>query len=367
MRFYPTMTAPTGQNVRRGVSLPKRYYKTAPQSTDVVGLADNASSPPSGSTVGSQTSGSVTSGSVSGRNRAAGVGAAGKTRLEPFADPIGIKPWWDSQHCQNSPQECGVMYAPINVYVIWYGKFMASQKEIVRAFTRSLSPSSNTSMTVPLWWNINQQYYDRDGRFISSSVTLAGETDDTGYSRGLMINDTETDVILSAAIIGQKLPFDPNGVYFVLSDETVQEGTQGSGFCIDYCGGHTYTDVPGKGRVAKAWMGNAISQCHTQCAEICDTSLFSISSALPSWDAKLGRQVGTPSWDAKLGRQCPDGCITDLITSSSSSPNRDRGMDGLMSVFAHELAEATSSPYLQTWMDDNGDENADKCGIFSLD
>ncbi|CAI5523923.1 unnamed protein product, partial [Closterium sp. Naga37s-1] len=172
----------------------------------------------------------------------------------------------------------------------------------------------------PLWWNIKRLYYDREGRFISSSVTFAGEIDDTGYSRGALLSDTETDVLLSAAIIAQQLPFDPNGVYFVLSDETVKESSyEGAGFCINYCGWHTYTDVEGMGRVAKAWLGNAISQC-------------------------------------------PDGCINNLIYNSPSSPNRDKGMDGLLSGFAHELAEATSSPNLQTWMDDNGNENADKCG-----
>ncbi|CAI5511870.1 unnamed protein product [Closterium sp. Naga37s-1] len=36
-------------------------------------------------------------------------------------------------------------------------------------------------------------------------------------------------------------------------------------------------------------------------------------------------------------------------------------MDGLVSVFAHELAEATSSPFISTWFDGDGYENADKC------
>ncbi|CAI5957495.1 unnamed protein product [Closterium sp. NIES-65] len=211
------------------------------------------------------------------------------------------------------------MYAPIKVYVIWYGKFTATQKELVRAFTRSLNPSSDTSITVPLWWNINQLYYDRNGRFISSSVTFADETSDTGYSRGSSLSDSEIDSLVSSAISSQKLPYDPNGVYFVLSDETVSQSSQGSSFCTHYCGWHTYTDVPGKGRVVSGWVGNAKTQC-------------------------------------------PRSCIAGLIASSSSSPNRDKGMDGLLSVYAHEVAEATSSPYLQTWMDDKGDENADKCG-----
>ncbi|CAI5466642.1 unnamed protein product [Closterium sp. Yama58-4] len=197
--------------------------------------------------------------------------------------------------------------------------FTATQKELVRAFTRSLNPNSDTSITVPLWWNINQLYYDRNGRFISSSVTIADETSDTAYSRGSSLSDSEIDSLVSSAITSQKLSYDQNGVYFVLSDETVSQSSQGSAFCTHYCGWHTYTDVSGKGRVVSGWVGNAKSLC-------------------------------------------PRSCIAGLISSSSSSPNRDKGMDGLLSVYAHELAEATSSPYLQTWMDDKGDENADKCG-----
>ncbi|CAI7854153.1 unnamed protein product [Closterium sp. NIES-54] len=309
VRFYPTMAAPTGQNVRRGVSLPMSYYRTTPQSAHVADSGANKSSP-SSRIIGSEISDSTS------RNSAAG--AAGNSNIKPFAGPIGMSPGWNSFQCRNSPY-CGVMYAPIKVYVIWYGKFSATQKELVRAFTRSLSPSSDTSITVPLWWNINQLYYDRNGRFISSSVTIADETSDTGYSRGSSLSDSEIDSLVSSAISSQKLPYDPNGVYFVLSDETVGQSSQGSAFCTHYCGWHTYTDVPGKGRVVSGWVGNAKTQC-------------------------------------------PRSCITGLISSSSSSPNRDKGMDGLLSVYAHEVAEATSSPYLQTWMDDQGDENADKCG-----
>ncbi|CAI5478820.1 unnamed protein product [Closterium sp. Yama58-4] len=319
MRFYPTMAAPTGQNVRRGASLPISYYTITPQSAHVADSGANELFP-SNRTIGSESRGSESSGNESSGSVSApgAAGAAGNTQIKPFAGPIGISPGWDSFQCRNSPY-CGVMYAPIKVYVIWYGKFTATQKELVRAFTRSLSPSSDPSITVPLWWNINRLYYDRNGRFISSSVTFADETADTGYSRGSSLSDSEIDSLVSSAINGQNLPYDPNGVYFVLSDETVGQSSQGSAFCTHYCGWHTYTDVSGKGRVVSSWVGNARSKC-------------------------------------------PGSCIASLISSSSASPNRDKGMDGLLSVYAHELAEATSSPYLLTWMDGEGEENADKCG-----
>ncbi|GJP42216.1 hypothetical protein CLOM_g1808, partial [Closterium sp. NIES-68] len=59
---------------------------------------------------------------------------------------------------------------------------------------------------------------------------------------------------------------------------------------------------------------------------------------------------------------CPDSCIPNAIRSApSQSPTGDPGIDALVSVFAHELAEAASNPYLSTWYDNEGYENADKC------
>src|ERR1019366_8631021 len=37
------------------------------------------------------------------------------------------------------------------------------------------------------------------------------------------------------------------------------------------------------------------------------------------------------------------------------------GVDGMLSVVAHELEEATTDPQLNAWYDSSGAENADKC------
>ena len=60
--------------------------------------------------------------------------------------------------------------------------------------------------------------------------------------------------------------------------------------------------------------------------------------------------------------QCPFACISQKLASYQlKPPNGDIGIDGLVSIFAHELAEATCDPQLRTWFDDQGNENADKC------
>ncbi|CAI6001200.1 unnamed protein product [Closterium sp. NIES-64] len=211
------------------------------------------------------------------------------------------------------------MNRPIAIYLLWYGVFSDAQKALVRALIASLNPSADAALTVPLWWNINRLYYDRDMNYISGNVTVRGEVEDTGYSQGTMLRDSAVDTIIRNAVTSKQLPFDKDGVYFVLSDETVDQVSDGLAFCSDYCGWHWYTKVPGQGLLVSSWVGNAGSKCRSSCI------------------------------------------VSQLFSGPGHSPNGDVGMDGLLSVFAHELAEATSDPFMSAWFDSDGEENADKC------
>ena len=54
--------------------------------------------------------------------------------------------------------------------------------------------------------------------------------------------------------------------------------------------------------------------------------------------------------------RCLNACAAQTI-----SPNGNAGVDGMVSVIAHELEEATTDPDLNAWYDGSGAENADKC------
>ena len=45
----------------------------------------------------------------------------------------------------------------------------------------------------------------------------------------------------------------------------------------------------------------------------------------------------------------------------TTTPNGDFGVDSMISVLAHELAETGSDPLINAWMDSAGEENGDKC------
>ena len=55
--------------------------------------------------------------------------------------------------------------------------------------------------------------------------------------------------------------------------------------------------------------------------------------------------------------QCPNTC-----QPYQTAPNGDPGIDGMVSVIAHELTESVTDPTGMAWWDNTtGDENADKC------
>ncbi|CAF4909549.1 unnamed protein product [Rotaria sp. Silwood1] len=61
-----------------------------------------------------------------------------------------------------------------------------------------------------------------------------------------------------------------------------------------------------------------------------------------------------------LARSTDNGC-SKIDANPNGTPNGDRGIDAMMSTVAHELAEAITDPYVNSWRDENNYENADKC------
>jgi hypothetical protein len=152
------------------------------------------------------------------------------------------------------------------------------------------------------YFNINTPYTNGSGAHVVNSVSYADATNDN-YSHGTSLNDAAIQAIVAATN-----PTDTNGVYFVLTSADVNET---SGFCTQYCGWHTNASIGGR-------------------------------------DIKYAF-VGNPD-------RCPSSCAMQ-----TNGPNGNGGADGMASIIAHELEEATTDPDLNAWYDRQGAENADKC------
>jgi len=178
--------------------------------------------------------------------------------------------------------------------------------DYIQTFARNLGGS--------LWFNIETTYYKLLGSGakvpISNIINLAGTFALTEDTFGTSLSDAQIFQIVQAALTAPSggLPVDANGIYIVLTAAGIQET---SGFCTSYCGWHTYGNYNGVD-IKYSFVGDA--------------------SACPS--ACMAQTKG----------------LTNYIAA-----------DGMVSVLAHETAEAVSDPTLTAWYDSQGRENADKC------
>jgi hypothetical protein len=194
-----------------------------------------------------------------------------------------------------------VMTGTPNLYYIWYGNWTGdpNAQTLLQTFGSSIGGSP--------YFNINTTYYDSHGTHVSGSVHyLSGISDN--YSQGTALSDSAVQNIVANALAHGSLPTDPNGVYFVLTSQDVNET---SGFCTQYCAWHTHGTINGQ-------------------------------------DIKYGF-VGNPA-------RCPSACAAQTTT-----PNGDLAADSMANLIAHELEESVTDPDLNAWFDRRGQENGDKC------
>lgn len=157
------------------------------------------------------------------------------------------------------------------------------------------------------YFKINSTY-NAGGFSITGNVVYGGKTTDA-YSRGSRLRDADILSIVTSALSSGRLPYSLDAVYFVLTSSDVSEQ---SGFCSKYCGWHTSANTS-FGRVRYSFVGNA-NRCLSSCA------------------------------------------------AQTAGPNGNAGVDGMISVVAHELEEAVTDPDPSSgWVDSRGAENADKC------
>lgn len=202
-----------------------------------------------------------------------------------------------------------VMTSGININLIWYGNWNATQKTIISDMINSMGKTP--------YVNINSTYYDNANKKVDTSVVLTGQFTDN-YSQGngspTSLSDAQILQIVkdAASNFSNTYPTLPNpitnsnAITLVLTSEDVKK----NGFLSSYCGWHTYSSLSGT----------------------------SIKYSF----------VGNPGTNLSCAAQ-------------TLSPNGDPGVDAMASVIAHEIVEATTDPELNAWFDTRGYENADKC------
>jgi hypothetical protein len=200
----------------------------------------------------------------------------------------------------------GPIMAEPNVYLIWYGNWnrtngtdTAAGQQIVRDFLHAIGGSP--------YFAINTTYSTATTT-ITGNVNFAGETSDA-YSRGKSLTPASLLAVVTNSFISNSLPQDTNGIYFVLSSSDVYHTL---GLCTRFCGFHRNLKTQ-SANIRYAFIGNT-ARCLTHCAP-----------------------------------------------QNRVSPNGNPGVDGMVSIIAHELSEVVTDPDYNAWYDVRGFENADKC------
>ncbi|XP_066371795.1 protein EXORDIUM-like 3 [Miscanthus floridulus] len=212
-----------------------------------------------------------------------------------------------------------VLASAITVHPIWYGAWPAAQKRTIRAFLRSLAPPPDSEARIPrpsvsAWWRTVRLYTDQTSANVSAVVSLGAEKCDARMSRGARLSRMDIQAVVRDAVTARTrpLPVDSSGgVYLVLTSPEVSV----EDFCGQVCGFHyfTFPSVVGY-TLPYAWVGNSARRCPEVCA---------YPFAIPAYVAP-GRKAEAP-------------------------PNGDVGVDGMVSVIAHELAELASNPLANAW------------------
>ncbi|KAK5831203.1 protein EXORDIUM-like 7 [Gossypium arboreum] len=211
-----------------------------------------------------------------------------------------------------------VLSSPIKLYIIWYGNWNSTHQATIRDFLNSFS-SPALSPSVADWWKTVRLYTDQTGSNITDSLSLSGEFFDSRLSNGVRLNRLSMQHIIKNAVTSKPspLPLDPrSGLYLVLTSSDVQVDE----FCRAVCGFHyfSFPSIVGA-TVPYVWIGYSGTQCPGVCAY------------------PFARPLGAPPPSAMGGN--------DIMRP----PNGDAGVDGMISVIAHELAESSSNPLVNAW------------------
>ncbi|KAJ0661843.1 putative protein EXORDIUM [Helianthus annuus] len=206
-----------------------------------------------------------------------------------------------------------VLTENITVHIIWYGKWPSPQKRVIREFINSISASDHRSPSVSGWWKTVQLYTDQTDSNVSKTVHLGQEKNDRLMSHGKTLTRLSIQHVIKSAVSAKTkpLPVHPKGgLYLLLTSEDVYV----QDFCQNVCGFHyfTYPSIVGY-TLPYAWVGNSAKLCPGVCAYP-----FAVPEYIPG-------------------------------LKPLKSPNGDVGIDGMVSVIAHEIAEMASNPLVNAW------------------
>lgn len=279
---------------------------------------------------------------------------------------------------------------PLPLYIIWYGKWAQSDQLFLKEFLSSFHEKDVSSglffettekgdkfrlrgrkkdISAPLraapslfsWWKTTWQYRGITSQQEKSAFVVKEEASVSSETFGISLTRNSTNFVLRAALakFGGSLPFDSDGLYLVLTGPEIYQ----EDFCSTACGFHSYT-APDS--LVEEALGK---QAHFE------ENREKVASEMPNEGLRSSRLVY--AWVGNAAQQCPEFCgfpfaappyLPEKFATLVSPPSGDQALDSMVAIMAHELAEATTDPFMTGWYTGNREyplEIADACiGIF---
>ena len=239
-----------------------------------------------------------------------------------------------------------VMLGTPNVYYVWYGDWKGSNtpsilEDLIKGFSgtgySAIMKGYYQTPQAPLLppTDAGLEGGDAGVDVHDGSIQDAGPKENlsgnvsfarsiyVGYTRGKDLHDSDIRGIVQDLLRAGDLPYDSDGIYFVLTSNDVieRDDYNYSGFCTDYCGWHDGTFVD-QVQVHYAFIGSG-------CLDWCTLQTQFVEAGIP--------QSPNGNWDA----------------------------DGMASVIIHELCESVTDPMpsnVASWQDSwMSSENGDMC------
>ncbi len=196
----------------------------------------------------------------------------------------------------------GRVVPTIRFYLIFWGTgFHTTTPALYSAFLGGLGASP--------YWAVDSQYL----RGAANHASF-GKSFTDAHAAPSSVTDAELRAEVARVLAAGSLPYDANGLYFVVTPPSVKVCTNGECSCTNFCGYHSaFTSTRG----------------------------VVLYAAIPSAAA------------------CPTSC--GVFADDASSPNHNVEADEGVSILAHEAEETQSDAYGSAWFDGAGWENGDKC------
>ncbi|KAH9287875.1 hypothetical protein KI387_031992 [Taxus chinensis] len=231
------------------------------------------------------------------------------------ATPEKSRLWWKQPMVLSYHKGPLLSTAPVDVHVVWYGKFSPVQCCIVGDYLQSLGAhlqGKAKKPSVSTWWKTTGKYKGEASNQAGVSIARLGKQKiDDSYSLGKSLKRTDIAALVESSVKSKALPLpekSSNSMYLVLTSEDVTV----EGFCMSSCGFHANilpSSANGGKLLPYAWVGNSASQCPGQCA----------------W----------PFHQPIYGPQ----------TSPLIAPNSDVGIDGMVINIGTVLAGVVTNPF----------------------